>query len=213
MSEELAPTPNTGVKQEHSLLIDLVFQRSRRFVPKKFKWKTVDNPVQLEPFRIGLKITNIGKLPFPGCSIADFRIHAGQNSPFYQFISSTHSVTLINPNDHEVVWLDDLITKMQGPLFVKCKVIPSVENVSLTTYQKGIHDVIKYADEPNNWGGPLFVVGQMESQQKLTNRLLVGLTILIFLDGMFGLDTIATGVLTAFQWLFLSLGGLIGKLI
>jgi hypothetical protein len=62
-----SPTPPPPV--EYDLLVEPVFKVRRH-------WPQPEFPIQNVPFRFGLRFTNMGEKPFPGCKFRDVRIIA-----------------------------------------------------------------------------------------------------------------------------------------
>ena len=107
-----------------------------------------------------------------------------------------------------------MTTYIDGLIWVSSDVIPDNEDDKILTYQKDKHsEHIDIFTENNKWGDSFFIQGQLELQQARTNTYILILTILTFLQGAIGINTIIVKFLEILKWLFISLANSIGKLL
>ena len=105
-------------------------------------------------------------------------------------------------------------TCLEGLAWVSCDIIPNSSDEVITTYQKdnatGTIDI--YKKESNKWGDATYFERKFELEQSRTNFLILILTILTLLEGLFGLKNIANFLITQAQSFFILLAGLLAAL-
>lgn len=175
------------------LLISPVYKRrSFNFIPLKY-------PIQLKPFYFGLKIKNINNISTSPGILKNLILSPGEgtfiNDKFYEELSFNK----LNPNEEVVMWWPEPLTTVQkGQTWIACNIIPNESNITFITFQSAPHCTNPIPSEQNNnvWGNAMFITGKIESQQNLTNFLMFLLTLLVFFDGVWGLDVLIKSLLT-----------------
>lgn len=183
------------------LLISTVYKRKFiRILPIKY-------PKQLKPFHLGLKIKNIGNKASSGGTIKSLELHSSEGDSIYDVFHEELSFKKLNPNEEEIVWWPEpFTTVLSGKCWIECRVVPDSKEVKFSTYQDPPHSIKPIAySKTNHWGDGLVVISRIEAQQSRTNTLMFLLTLLMFLDGVWGLDFIVKKSLmncaAVFNWL------------
>jgi hypothetical protein len=133
--------------------------------------------------------------------------------------SKEYDVQKLNPNQVVEIWLEDLNSTLEGTLWVKGKIEAADAN-DIETYQfETTGDVCSvFTGGRNTWGNCLFVKSKSQEQQHRTNLLILLLTFLTVLQGIFGLKNImswllasASGMMVDFGKWLIALGVLLSK--
>lgn len=202
--EVLDPSPI-----HYKLLIELIFKKPKRFSRKAKYW------VQNKPYRFGLRIKNIDDKATPEVTIKRLSLSSGEGGTITQDHNENFSVPVLNPGQEiDMWWPDPMAPVIKGSSWIKCKVEPLGINEIIDTYQfdKYSKKTQMYEGGSNHWGDAISIRGEMEEEQSTTNSLLLILTILMFLDGVWGLDKIAKFILGILGWLFSGIGHVLLKL-
>jgi hypothetical protein len=124
------------------------------------------------------------------------------------------TVPALNPGQEiDLWWPDPMTPAIRGSGWIQCSVIPKESTIQIKTYQ-----VDSYSKKPqsykqiNRWGEVLLIRGELEEAQAKTNILLLILTILMFSDGVWGLDKIVKFIINGIGWLLSFLGNWISEL-
>jgi hypothetical protein len=193
----------------NKLRVQFIFKNSSR---KWYRFKNPKYPVQSEPFKYGIKVTNIGNNVFAGADIEDFTVHMSTANSSFKCSSQTH-VKSLNPNESVELYLDKHTCVHSGATWIKCKFIPSKEDVVIKTHQ---YDENHQVDEPyveeGAWGESSFIQGQLELLQANTNIQILTLTCITVLEAIFGLKNILSKVFSTLSTLLVNLGELLGYL-
>lgn len=199
MSEE----QNKEQPMEYKLLIDLIFERKRRF------FRSVRYLVQNQPFKFGLRIKNIDRQNTPKGKIKAFTLRSGERGSIEQDWDEEFTLAELNPGEEVKLWWPNSSTPIiQGQSWVECVVEPEdKKSTKFITYQfdRNCNKESRYKEE-NQWGQALFIRGELEHQQARTNNFMFLLTLLVFLDGVLGLDIILKRIFGIFGWLFSQIG-------
>jgi hypothetical protein len=171
--------------------------------------------IQGKPFFIGLTIKNINETPFLGCSINNLRLESAENKSLVKTFSETLEVRLLNPNEQIKIWWPNAVSiDLYGLVWINCSLSPKTQGDQIFTYQKdeitGTEEKYDYA---NQWGDSLYFKSAFENEQIKTNRLLLILTILMFLDAVLGLKNVAIWCLELLRSIFMFLVNILDKVI
>ena len=173
---------------DQKVLITPIFRR------RKFSYFSLEYPVQLQPFIIGLQIENISDKTVCSGTISNLKISSGEGATIYHSLNEKMGFGKLNPGETNTLWWPNSISTVQkGQTWISCDVTPDTDEKQFKTFQK-----TKYEEKPeecpggfNHWGDAIFISSKAESNQKITNILMLILTLLIFFDGVWGLDNIA----------------------
>jgi hypothetical protein len=182
---------------QHELEIEFVFgnQKNRFF-------KFPNHLVQSHPVRFGLQIKNIDTKPNCPGKISNLSIKSSEGNTVVHTADEVFALPVINPGDKITLWWPEKLNALiKGVAWVDCNIIPDMPNVEFKTFQfDRLTGVRSKGSRQNAWGNALIIRGDLEEQQSITNLLILILTILVFLDGVWGLKDI-------FYWLAKELGG------
>jgi hypothetical protein len=189
------PTPPQTAPVEHNLLIEFLFRNQGSLLYRRLKF-----PIQHVPFRFGVRITNIGAIPFVGATITGFKISSDPLSSSYE-VDKQVAVRALNPNESVDIWLGGTTPLMEGTCWVSCVLSPTVPGNVIKTFQKdAVTGAIEAFLQANNqWGDGLYIQRQMELLQARTNTLILLLTGLMFVDAVFGLRIVLVALLDLFR--------------
>lgn len=204
MGEEQQPQTSA----ESKLLIELIFKNPKSFFGKAKYW------IQNKPYKFGLKIKNIDEKNSSECTIINLALLPGEGGNITQNITEQFSVSTLNPGQEiDLWWPDPLAAVIKGSSWIQCDVIAKDQANIIRTYQSDKHSTKPQIYKlPNQWGDALLIRGEMEEEQRKTNFLLLVLTILMFLQGVWGLDKIVKIILDIVGSLFYFIGSLLLKL-
>ncbi|OGY57756.1 MAG: hypothetical protein A3C03_00080 [Candidatus Colwellbacteria bacterium RIFCSPHIGHO2_02_FULL_45_17] len=191
---------------EYYLVIEFVFEVKSKLPFKKFRF-----PVQNFPFKCGLRIRNNGDKVFPGAILKNFVVRpTDQSINLFHDFPGEFKIGELNPSDEITLWFGELNTFLEGMVWVACDVSQLTPTDKITTYQKerNTNQVILY-NRPNSWGVEEFIQSQSQVQTARTNFLLVVLTLLIFLEGLWGIKSIVISVLNLLSKILLFLSELV----
>ncbi len=173
---------------KHKLLIEFIYKKDRRFFNK------IKYPVQNKPLRAGFRIKNIDDKHSPEGILNNIKI---KGSSIIDKINETFYFPPLNPGQEFFIYFPDLmgITE-KGELWVNCSVKPkdtSNNIIEFKTFQYDLFskkEVLFPGENFVDWGNAIIVRGELEQKQAITNVLMFILTMLVFLDGVWGLDDI-----------------------
>lgn len=194
---------------EYKIMINFVFEKKRSF------FKGMKYIVQNKPFRFGLKIKNIDDKSSPKGKIKHLSIRSGEGGTIYHESKEEFCIPELNPGQEIILWWPEpMRTIIKGQTAISCSVIPDKSDLEkFITYQ--YNAVSKKEDLygiPNHWLGALSIRGELEQQQSMTNFLIFILTLLVFLDGVWGLNIIFKTIFKIFGWLLNIIGFILTKL-
>lgn len=199
-------------KIKHKLLIEFIFRINRRFSFEKSPL-----PVQNQPFKVGLKIKNIGTKSFPGCTVKNLVMSSGENKSLKHEFEEEHSISTLNPDQEaDIWWPDPLSTFLEGLVWLTCLVIPNdPEREEIETYQRDKNTgTVGKSKHLNKWDDPLYIKGKFEFEQARTNLLIFILTLLTLLEGLFGIKEVVFWTLELLRgrlvWLLMIIDWLLG---
>lgn len=177
------------------------------FIPEIKGWKLVSYlskkifkkeafPIQGKPFSFSLKITNIDDKVFPGAIIKNLSIDPANkpseylNHPF----DREFSIQELNPNQSVEIPIARLRTLLDGLVWVKCSINPKKDGDKISAYQKDPGTGENIDPKTNRWGQEFIVLPQSQVSLDRTNNIIIILTILTFVEGVWGMRKIAIGL-------------------
>src|SRR6267378_1674496 len=108
-----APSPTPPPPVQYDLLVEPVFKVRRH-------WPQPEFPIQNVPFRFGLRFTNMGEKPFPGCKFRDVHIRA-ESMKLVVTLDGDYALQDLNPRQSVEVWVGRLNLPWDGAVMVGCK--------------------------------------------------------------------------------------------
>lgn len=190
---------------KYKVLIEFIFKKTNPLP----SLKRLSNPIQNRPFYFGLRIKNIDKRNTPRFIIKNLQIDAAQGGTLTQGMDEEFKVSSLNPGEEEKIWWHyPISTVIKGEIFIKCNITPH-GNIQIISHQYN-----KYADNcsvyktPNKWGDAYYVRGELEQKQATTNSLIALLTLLVFLEGVLGLDSIIKFIIKSIGLFFNFIGNI-----
>jgi hypothetical protein len=194
---------------DYKIKINPVFER-----PSKFFWpRRIRYVVQSKPVRIGFQFKNIDQNPTPRAQISNIQFKDASGGNLNHGVMEQFSLPEMNPGSSFTIWLTDIEgLVIKGSCWIEMRIVPSDADAQFVTYQQ-----LPFSSKPeaytggvNSWGLGIFIRGDMEEQQAKTNVLISWLTLLVFLDGAWGLKNILHGILSLlsefFHWISVVLG-------
>jgi len=188
---------------EYKLLIEFVYQKKSRL------WRRTKYLVQNRPFKFGLRIKNIDSKPTPKGKIKNMTLESAEGGGISHRMAEEFAIQELNPGQEITLWWPNfLTTPIRGQSWVGCDVEPDdTQKTRFTTYQfDPVCDTKEKHSTRNSWGYALTVRGELEQQQARSNFLVFVLTLLVFLDGVFGLDEIVKFIISVLGSLLVELG-------
>ncbi|HEV8380417.1 MAG TPA: hypothetical protein VGQ29_02455 [Gemmatimonadales bacterium] len=192
------PSPAPPPLVQYDLLIEPVFRVRRR-------WPQPEFPIQNVPFRFGLRFTNKGEKPFPGCKFRDVHISGEATTKLALVIGGDYSLRDLKPRQSVKVWVSKENLPWDGPVMVRCNLVAPGMNIETYTRDPRSGDISK-CNASNAWKNLWFVSRQMEVEQKRTNNLIMILTLLLVLEALFDVKQMRIDFL---RWI----AGVIGKVV
>jgi len=126
---------------------------------RRFGYKKV---IQNNKFEYGVKIKNMGDVPFEGGIIKNVKLSPFNSNMDFEVISDKiYLIPPLNPGDRSLIWFDRISSPVSGAFWLNFNLEIKSKIIS---YQKGIYFSIK---------------DEHLLQQEITNRLLVILTIIV----------------------------------
>lgn len=180
---------------EHKLLIEPVFKLHARFFGIFLRKKIIQN----QRFSYGVRIKNVGIQPFDGCKLKNILLTPVLKS--YDIVHATqeeYSVKSLNPKESIIIWLDTAILNIDGSHWLKFEVRSLKEGDTITIYRWDSDNKCMGLPLKNRWSDSFFVYNEYVIQQKITNHLLVSLTLILLLEQIFGIRNILKFLLNHF---------------
>lgn len=194
---------------EYKLLIEFVCEKKSKI----FKSKRC--LVQNQPFKYGLRLKNIDSKNIPSGKIKNLSLSSGEGGIIKHSACEEFSFPELNPGQEIILWWPyPLTTIIKGQAWVSCVVEPKdADQVRYKTFQfdRSCDKENPYVTS-NTWGDGLSIRGELEQQQSRTNFLMFVLTLLVFLDGVWGLGTIFKEIFKIFGWLLSQIGIIFSRL-
>ena len=204
MSQQQEKTVETD-----ELLIEFVFEPVPRVkIPRIFLYPPT-HPVRGKRFRYGLKIKNIAHRPFPGGTLKNFLIKDFVTNRFAHQSLQQVAIHTLNPNDSKTYWIATAELSFVGAAALACDIQPSGDARNILVF-KAAADGRPEAQTHNHWDHDIYVEDKLAVLQSRTNYLLLVLTLLIFVDGVWGLDEFMRLIfLYPLKWIVKLLGTLL----
>lgn len=193
---------------EYKLLIEIVFCKNRKFLNKQ------QCLIQNKPSRFGFKIKNIGDKSTPEATIENLSFRSAEGGNILHPFDEKFSIPKINPDQEIILWWSDiLVSIIKGQTWVSFDINPQSSSKKFATFQnEGCNKKMTKCDTENRWGYGIVIRGELEQQQARTNFLILILTLLVFLEGVWGLNVIINNIFKGFGWFFSLLGSLLIKI-
>lgn len=192
--------------EEYKLLIETKF----KFKKKLIFFKKQLFPIQNETFEIIISIKNIGDNIFPGAKLGNVTIRSMDSKTIFEKIYKEFSVPIINPDNVIDVHVGSMTTHLYGLVWIETPVIPNnPEQQKITIYQKDAGTGEPIYPQLNKAGDSSFIQSSAETESAFTNSLILFLTVLLFLETIFGLKNIVDFFLNSIGKFFIKLGNLI----
>lgn len=143
--------------------------------------------VQGYSYETGLLIRNLGDKPFPGAIIKDVQIKDVNELRISG--KKEYAVPQINPKHEQEIWMEAFNLGLCGTCWATCTIVPKESNSVIITYQynKASGEPEEYLTDVNRWGDFIWVSSRSEYLQSRANSILIILTALVFIDGIWGL--------------------------
>ncbi|MCF8000475.1 MAG: hypothetical protein K9K76_01260 [Halanaerobiales bacterium] len=186
---------NNSNKKIDKLLIQLAFSPVKKIDYCLYYLNFLNNnyrPKQNINFKLKLKIKNINDKNFPGGKIKNISFRGEGIGTLIRSINKVYEIKKLNPNEETTIYLDKKCSPLKGMVWFNCDIKSIKEDQKIKTYQKNVKDEL-YDNSPNKWGDSFLIKGEMERNQKITNKLITLLTLLTLLEGIFGLSEIWNG--------------------
>jgi hypothetical protein len=194
---------STAVTVTHHLLIEALCRRRGVLLRRLHR-----HPIQGQTFEFGFRVTNHGTAPFPGATIKNIEIRAGELGHSWP---ESYTVGRLNPHASEAFWVGPVTSLLEGPVMIGLHVA-SPPGADVVTYQR---DWSSGRAEPaqtskNHWMDHWFLERRLELLQARTNLLLLVIAVLTLLEGAWGLRRMATAGAHVLAGLFGWLAALFG---
>lgn len=197
--------PDTQQSQptEYKLRIQLVYLKNRKI------FNRLPHVIQNSPFKIGLRIKNIDQKSSPRGRLKNLSINSAAGGTIVNTDTTELSFQELNPDQETIImWPDPQRVIMKDQVWIDCVVEP--ENTTTSKFITHQYDEACKKDDPyratNFWGNALLIRGELEQAQAKTNFLIFILTLLVFLDGIWGLNKIFKKIFEIFGWFFSFIG-------
>jgi hypothetical protein len=162
----------------------------------------------------GFKVENIGSKTFPGAIAKNFRIwqRVGSGSHTLQY-EEEMIVPALNPGASTTIWWPPGATSVAGTAVMSCVLEPPAGNI-IWVYGRSFEKDDKPARQPNANAAErtVIITQQNAAEQKKTNRYMLLLAILTFVQGVWGLDKVVYGVLHTVGDALAAIGRLLASL-
>jgi hypothetical protein len=187
---------------EHHIRIEFIFKTTNkgRLLLKKYKY-----PIQNNPIKYGLKITNIGNKPFPGCIITKLGITC-KSDDLHCYTDSDSSVRALNCGEHVDIYMDSTVIPSKGSAFVKAEIVPLGTDIIKTYQYDEFHKKDNICPHAGQWMNAIFLQGELEILQQRTNELILALTIITVYESIVGLKPTLNFIINIFAHFFIFLG-------
>lgn len=159
---------------EYKLLIHPILKPERFF---GFKIKKV---IQNRSFRWGVRIKNIGSKQFKGCMIHDVRLRPAEMDDYWHEPAiSSFSVIPLKPDQSIKIWFHISTFEVDGPAWIELTLKSKQSGEEIKTYQLDKNSSKPAAIDKNYWKDTIFITNETSIHQRMTNYLLIFLSILI----------------------------------
>lgn len=156
-------------------------------------------PIQGKIFRYGISVKNIGDTVLDTALIKNITIRSASNSTrFFHNSKKEYSLDTLNPQEEQELPFEEISSHLSGTLWISLDVLPSQVDTIITTFQK-IGNVNHDFSIRNAWGTSFLIDSRFDAGQEQTNALILTLTILTFVDGVWGLKVALDGLLKAIK--------------
>ena len=197
MSTETSQDPSKKI--QHRLLIKSVFRGSSRSLSRWLPFGRYPHPIRGVLFDAGLRVTNIDNKPFSGALIHSFEIISKVSGVRWETEKQV-AAKVMNPGESDTYWLEEqLLLSFDGPVMVSCHLEPIDERTQIITHQGSVDRPAKCPEGSNYWLDGEYIEEKLAVLQARTNQLILVLTVLTFLQGVWGLDTIGSSLLQAIR--------------
>jgi hypothetical protein len=193
----------------HKLVIQNVYKLPARL---KFLERVIASPIQNKVFTFGLKIRNINNVPYPGGVISSIKYLSAEGKTIVHTCTNSFNIPSLDPNRERIVWLENGKTNLCGLGWIDCTLLANDNKSTLAFQYDDANKETCLNGKVDSWGGSFYIVSQFEKQQSVTNILLVVLTILTFIHGVWGLSNFFKGILIFLQYVVSICDFLISKL-
>jgi len=149
---------------------------------RKFGYK---KPLGNSSIKYGVKVKNIDNKPFGGAKIKRIMIYpAGISGSPTAYLTSDKEFEIkkLNPEEETLIWFENAFIPFSGLLFLKFE-LESKEKIITCQWDRG--NKTPSLGKENVWEDLFMVADENILQQKITNVLLIILTIFIFLISVF----------------------------
>jgi len=187
---------------EHSLRIEFIFKPTSK---SKFLLSRHKYPIQNNPFKYGIKITNIGSKPFPGCAIIKADITFNADSLIHNSETEAN-VRALNCGESTDIYMDSVVISSKGTGFISVEMKPIGTDIIKTYQYDEFHKKDNLLQKNNCWLSPIFLQGELEILQQRTNELILALTIITVYESVIGLKTTLSYMAALAGHFFLFLG-------
>ncbi len=160
----------------HKLSIHPIF-RSLSWM-RKFGYK---KPIQNSLAKIGIKIKNIDKKPFKGGKIKNIIMHESSvpHECALALISDKEfEIPNLNPEETKKIWFETYLFRFSGLVWLRFE-INGEDKIISHQWDKANKSHEEFGE--NNWSDIFMVVNEHVLQQRITNSLVIILTILILI--------------------------------
>lgn len=175
---------------ENKLAIEVIFRSfgyKQRIYQKVFKRFPVCSPVQGEPFEYGVRVKNIGDSVFEGALAKNLMIRPAAQLNFYHPFSNEFLLSTLNPGQSIELFAGKTKTDLSGQAWFSFEIAPKQANTRVSTFQVGVDENYEKFAVSNAWGGSFVIGSRYEVAQERTNFLILTLTILTTIQGIWGL--------------------------
>lgn len=170
------PTTPTQPHVAH-LLLEFIFKYrwflglARRFLP-----------IQGKHMHFGIRVTNLGPVPFDGGVLRDLRIkYLGSDLAVETYFEK--QVSPLGPKKSTNVWVANTMCMAHGAIHISCTIVSSVPGVTIKTYQCSPgHDNYTLLKHAGHWEDANYVQPRFEFLQSRTNMLVLLLTLVTVID-------------------------------
>ena len=194
-------------KTEDKLQIECVFRqwtKPRKWLP----FAQPSSPIRGLPFRFGLRIKNINNRPFSGATIHNWKIGTvssygdnigllGGSGGLAHRSDIEVNIQPLNPDESETLWIEMVTPGFDGPGVVSCDLRPADESHRISAFQKSTSGEPSRVADENHWLNTLYIEDRLVRLQVRSNQLILLLTAIIFIQGVWGLDKVS-------KWLFVT---------
>ena len=148
----------------------------------------IRRPTQSRPFEYSVTIRNLDRRVFPGARLKNFRFDSASGQTVCYTNEKEYQIPVLNPDAEFTIPLDRITLELEGLVWVKCSVhlTGATGDIRSFQYDPDNRKDIEFTDI-NEWGVEVAIVSQSAYQQRRTNLILVVLTLLMFVEAVFGI--------------------------